>query len=245
MEESLQLQKYMNFLLGFMTFWTVPYQNGLVIQLVFEHSFFILLPGSVVKSGLHSFPFFTTLWILFLLACLYGHINWSVAQTHQQSSLELSQSSTSMRGVRAKPKAWSYLMYRSYLCQSLVVHPWQRSLNWILGLKDIRVAKVSLEVHLQVPLTLGRRGDMGNDVPDVLQSTTSSPSSPSLVQVGTLKKFLDQWRRITSNRFVLNMVEGHHLQLMCHLHYSMILNALTSRLLWLNIPLSRRSLMTF
>ena len=25
--------------------------------------------------------------------------------------------------------------------------------------------------------------------------------------------FLDQWRSITSNRFVLNMVQGHHLQL--------------------------------
>ena len=28
--------------------------------------------------------------------------------------------------------------------------------------------------------------------------------------------FLDQWRSITSNRFVLNMVQGHHLQLRLH-----------------------------
>ena len=29
-------------------------------------------------------------------------------------------------------------------------------------------------------------------------------------------KFFDQWRSITSNRFVLNMVQGHHLQLRSH-----------------------------
>ena len=31
-----------------------------------------------------------------------------------------------------------------------------------------------------------------------------------------LFKFFDQWRSITSNRFVLNMVLGHHLQLQSH-----------------------------
>ena len=38
-------------------------------------------------------------------ACLCGHINWSLAQAHQQSSLRLSQSSTTMMGARAKQKA--------------------------------------------------------------------------------------------------------------------------------------------
>ena len=32
------------------------------------------------------------------------------------------------------------------------------------------------------------------------------------MQVGTLSKFLDQWRNITSSRFVLNMMMGHNLQ---------------------------------
>ena len=32
-----------------------------------------------------------------------------------------------------------------------------------------------------------------------------------------LFKFFDQWRSITSNRFVLNKVQGHHLQLRYHL----------------------------
>ena len=47
--------------------------------------------------------------------------------------------------------------------------------------------------------------------------STASSSSPSVVfQVGMLFKFFDQWRSITSNRFALNMVQGHHLQLWSH-----------------------------
>ena len=51
---------------------------------------------------------------------------------------------------------------------------------------------------------------MGGLIPDVSQSSTSTSS---FVQVGTLPKFVDQWRSITSNRIVL--VNGHHLQLRC------------------------------
>ena len=57
---------------------------------------------------------------------------------------------------------------------------------------------------------------MGVATPDVSQPSTSSSSSSSTsapFQVGIFFKFLDQWRSITSNRFVLNMVRGHHLQL--------------------------------
>ena len=39
-------------------------------------------------------------------------------------------------------------------------------------------------------------------VPDEFKSSLSS----SVVQVGTLPEFLDQWKSITSNRFVLHMV---------------------------------------
>ena len=49
-------------------------------------------------------------------------------------------------------------------------------------------------------------------IPDMLHSLTSSHH----LHLGTHLKFLDQWRSITSNRFVLNMVQGHHLQLRCH-----------------------------
>ena len=53
---------------------------------------------------------------------------------------------------------------------------------------------------------------MGVSTPDVSQPFTSSSSSSSTsttFQVGVLFKILDQWRSITSNRFVLNMVWGH------------------------------------
>ena len=64
-----------------------------------------------------------------------------------------------------------------------------------------------------------RKVGMGVGTPDVLEPSTSSSSSSStstMFQVCMLFKFLDQWRSITSNRFVLNMVWGHHLQLRSH-----------------------------
>ena len=123
------------------------------------------------------------------------------------------------------------LMYRCDLYQSLLVPPWHRCLIWITELKVIRVAEGQLGIHLPVTLTLERREAMGDSVPDVLQSTTSSPSSSSVVQIGTLPNILDQWRSITSDRLVHNVVKGHHLQLRFILSNSIISNALTLRLL--------------
>ena len=57
-------------------------------------------------------------------------------------------------------------------------------------------------VSLQVLLTLGRRGPMGDGISGVLQSTALLSSSSSVVQVGTLPQILDEWRSVTSNRFV-------------------------------------------
>ena len=59
-----------------------------------------------------------------------------------------------------------------------------------LGLTLNKVAE-SLLVVVSLPLllTLGRRGVMGVGIPDVLQSTASSPSSSSVVHVGTLPQF--------------------------------------------------------
>ena len=71
-------------------------------------------------------------------------------------------------------------------------------------------------VFLPVLLTPGRRGTIGDGVPDVLQSTTPSSSCSSVVQAGILPQLLDQWKNISSNRFVLKMVKGHHLQLRSH-----------------------------
>ena len=83
----------------------------------------------------------------------------------------------------------SGLMYRNGLWQSLTMPPLQRCLTLILSLT---VGRWQLEVHLQVPLTLGRREAMGDVVLHVLQSLTSSPSSSSVFQVGTLPDFFDQ-----------------------------------------------------
>ena len=97
--------------------------------------------------------------------------------------------------------------------------PWQRRLTLILCLMVVRLAGSHQEVHPQVPLNPGRKGTMGDDIPNVLQSLTSSPASSSVVQVDTLPKFLDQWTGITSNRVVLYMVMGHCLQLRCFPQY--------------------------
>ena len=79
----------------------------------------------------------------------------------------------------------------------------------------------SLLVALFLPVLLSQEGKVGMGVgtPDVLEASTSSSSSSSTsatFQVGMLFKFFDQWRSITSNRFVVNMVQGHHLQLRSH-----------------------------
>ena len=78
----------------------------------------------------------------------------------------------------------------------------------------------SLLVALFPSVLLSQEGKVGVGVgtPDVPQPSTSSSSSSTSAkfQVGMLFKFLDQWRNITSNRSVLNMVWGHHLQLRSH-----------------------------
>ena len=50
-----------------------------------------------------------------------------------------------------------------------------------------------------VSLDSKKKGSQGDGIPDGIQSTTSSISSSSVVWVGTLPHFLNQWRSITSN----------------------------------------------
>ena len=61
-----------------------------------------------------------------------------------------------------------------------------------------------------------QKGAMGVGISNVLQSTASSSFLSLIFQVGMHSHFLDQWRGITSNRFVLKMVHYHHLQLRSH-----------------------------
>ena len=79
----------------------------------------------------------------------------------------------------------------------------------------------SLLVALFPAVLLSQEGKegMGVRTPHVPQpspSSSSSSSTSATFQVGMLFKFFDQWKSITSNRFVLNMVRGHHLQLRSH-----------------------------
>ena len=153
--------------------------------------------------------------------CLYGCINWSLAQAQQQSSMGLSPSFPPKRvarpGHRLLSISWCRRDLCQGLCQGLVVPPGLKGLNWRVGMRLVQVAR-SLHVAISplVLLTLGGKGSVGVGTPDVPWSSASSSSLSAVFQVDMLLKFFDQWRSITSNRFVLNMVQGHHLQLQSH-----------------------------
>ena len=95
-----------------------------------------------------------------------------------------------------------------------MVHLWLRGLTWIVGMWLVQVER-SLLVAVSQPVLpiLGGKGAVGVSASDVLQSSVSSSSSSTVFQVGMLFKCFYQRRSITSNWFVLNMVEGHHLQI--------------------------------
>ena len=108
----------------------------------------------------------------------------------------------------------SSLMFRNSLYRSLVVPSWQRRLTLILSLMVIMVAWSELEVCLQVPLNLGRRGAISNIVLYMLQPSIHHHHLHLCADWYT-SKFHRSMGIITSDRFVLNMVKGHHLQLSC------------------------------
>ena len=154
-------------------------------------------------------------------AWLNGHINWSLPQAQQQSSMGLYQSFPSKRGGKARRwTGFHFAMQRRSVpgsVQGLVVNLWLRGLTWRWGMRLIQVAR-SLLVAVSPPvlLMLGGKGSVEDGTPDVLQSSTSSLSSSAVFQFGMLFRHFDQWRSTTSKRFVLNMVQGHHLQLRSH-----------------------------
>ena len=89
-------------------------------------------------------------------ACLYGHINWSLTQAQQQSSIGLSSSFPCKRGSKARP--WPALHFtvqkRAVPGSSL----WQRGLTLRVGLRLIQVARILLvAVSMPVLLILGGR----------------------------------------------------------------------------------------
>ena len=154
-------------------------------------------------------------------ACLYGHINWSLAQVH---SVGLSQSFPPKRAGKAR--LWTGFQFTvqkrpmpgsvpGTSGESLPKRPHLES-----GNEAHPNGKKSTGGSVSTSSTESRRkGGHGVGTPDVSEPSTSSSSSSSTsatVQAGILFKFFHQWRSITSNRFVLNMVWCHHLQLRSH-----------------------------
>ena len=154
-------------------------------------------------------------------ACLYGHINWSLALAH---SVGLSQFFPPKRAGKARPWTGFQFTVQKGPMSGSVPGPSGASLPKRPHLDS------GNEAHLSGKKSAGgsvstssmgsrRKGGMGvgtYDVPEPSTSSSSSSSSSATIQVGMHFKFFYQWRSITSNRFVLNMVWGHHLQHRSH-----------------------------
>ena len=102
---------------------------------------FISASRQCCEAGPHSFPFFTTLRILFLLVrCTF--VVTSAGLWHRLSNnphLDCPSIQPLCGVLGSSQSLGSGLMCQNSMCQSLVVPPWQRSLTWTLGLKVIRV----------------------------------------------------------------------------------------------------------
>ena len=179
----------------------------------------ILFPGSIIRFGLHSSLFFTVsgMWFLLVrLACMGILIGVWCRLSNSLPWVCLSL--FHLRGVaKLGHRLGSISLLKNDLYQGLEVHVWIRGLTWRLGMRLVQVARSLLvAVSPSVLPILGGKGGHGGWCSWLSQSSESASSSSTVFQVGMLFRFLDQWRSITSNRFVLNMVWGHHLQLRSH-----------------------------
>ena len=134
-------------------------------------------------------------------------------QAQQESSLVLSQSSTSLRGSRTRPKAGFLFNVQKWpVAKSSGGSVAKGCLVQTLRQRVIRGAERPLmEVHLPVSLALKRRGVAVM----FLMFFRLQLHQHHLHLLHRLVHFTTfyQWRSITSNRYVLNMVKGHHLHL--------------------------------
>ena len=65
-------------------------------------------------------------------ACLYCHINWSLVQVQQQSSLGFSQSFQSKRGGKARPQTGFHFTVQKRPVSVSSGAFWLRGLTWIV-----------------------------------------------------------------------------------------------------------------
>ena len=82
-------------------------------------------------------------------------------------------------------------------------------------------------VMYQALCQIPKKGSCRSGILDVYSPPYPSTLSSLVVKVGTLPLFLNQWKSITSNRFLLKMFQGYYLTFRCHAPFSIILNSLT------------------
>ena len=123
-------------------------------------------------------------------ACLYGHINWSLVQAQQQSSIGLSQPFTPKRGGKARP--WDWVPFHSKkrpvpgsLGASLAKRPHLESGNEV-----IQVARSLLVAVSPLSYQYKEEGGQGGwPLPDVSSSSSSSPSSSAVLRLDCFSNF--------------------------------------------------------
>ena len=123
-------------------------------------------------------------------ACLYGHINWCLAQAQQHSSMGLSQSFPSKRGGKARPwTAFHFTVQKRPVPgssgASMAKRPHLESGNEL-----VRVAR-SLLVVVSSPvlLILGGKGAMGVSTPDVSKSSAPSSATSAVFRLVCFSNF--------------------------------------------------------
>ena len=159
--ELYQCPKCMNYLSRFMTFWTMLCLNELGIQLIFQHMF-----NSAFRQchevWASQFPFLHGLKNVVppSEACLYGHINWSLTQAKQQSSIGLSQAFPFKRGGKARSQTGFHFTVQKKSVPESSVASLAKGPHLESGLRLIQMAR-SLLVVVSMPLLLilGRRGN--------------------------------------------------------------------------------------
>ena len=150
--------------------------------------------------------------------CCYGHINWSLEQAQQQSSMPLSHSFPPMRGGKARPRTgFHFNVQKRHVPESsgssLAKRPcFESRTEAHQGGRKSTDGSVSAS-----SIDSGKKGYCGGG-----HSWCVTVHSFIIIFIFCYAgwytfPFLDQWRSITSSGFVLNKVKGHHhLQLRSH-----------------------------
>ena len=150
-ERFFPYQKCMNSLPGFRKFWKILCLNMVSDTAHIIAYLFNLLPGSVVKSGLHSSPFFTD-WRTMLHLVRFAFMDALTGLCFRLSNnIPLTCPSLQPLWEVAKPdlKLFSSFNVQKWPCQILVVGHWQRSLTLKLDIRVIRIARGDLDIIWQ------------------------------------------------------------------------------------------------